>query len=105
MYDSITQHDFDRVSGTLDKDPIQVNTNQIKATNYDNDTNIGSAKDTKNDIVDDIEHDNDNETENDIQNDRNDKGPCYAQWSIETHENENACVKAYDNMIREIEDT
>ena len=73
-------------------------------TNYDNNTNTDSVKDNENDADDAIEYDNDTETENNTQKDRDDKGMSYAQWSTETHENDNAHVKAYDNMIREIED-
>ena len=45
MYDSMTKHNFDRVSGAVDSDLDKVDTNSIKLT-YDNDsnTNTGSTK-------------------------------------------------------------
>ena len=45
MYDSVTKHNFDRVSDAVDRDSDEVDTNNIKLT-YDNDsdTNIGSTK-------------------------------------------------------------
>ena len=49
MYDSMTKHNFDRVSGVVDRDLDKVNTNSIKLT-YDNDsnTNTGSTKHDQN---------------------------------------------------------
>ena len=67
-------------------------------TQDDNDTNTDSVK------ADDIDYDNDNENDNDIQTDTNDKRLSYAQWSTETHKNENAHVNAHDNIIRETEE-
>ena len=66
MYDSIIQHDFDRVSGAFDKDLNEVDTNNIKVTYDDNNTNTDSVKEDKN-IIDDIGNDNDNETQDDTQ--------------------------------------
>ena len=45
MYDSMTKHNFDRVSGAVDRDLDKVDTNSIKLT-YDNDsdTNTDSTK-------------------------------------------------------------
>ena len=49
MYDSMTKHNFDRISGAVDRDLDKVNTNSIKLT-YDNDsvTNTGSTKHDQN---------------------------------------------------------
>ena len=49
MYDSMTKHNFDRVSGAVYRDLDKVNTNSIKLT-YDNnsDTNTGSTKHDQN---------------------------------------------------------
>ena len=49
MYDSMTKHNFDRVSGAVDRDLDKVDTNSIKPT-YDNDsnTNTGSTKHDQN---------------------------------------------------------
>ena len=52
MYDSMTKHNFDRVSGAVDRvlgavdrDLDKVDTNSIKPTyDNDNDTNTGSTK-------------------------------------------------------------
>ena len=67
-----------------------------------------SATDIDNDIDNGIENDNneiENSTKNDIQSDRKEQGPLCAQWSTGTHETENACLKAYDKMTAEIENT
>ena len=49
MYDNMTKHNFDRVSGAVDNDFDKVDTNRIKLT-YDNDshTNTGSTKHDQN---------------------------------------------------------
>ena len=45
MYDSMTKHDFDRVSDAVDRDLDRVITNKIKLTcANDSDTNTGSTK-------------------------------------------------------------
>ena len=86
MYDSTTKHNFDRVSGAVDRDLDKVNTNSIKPT-YDNDsdTNTGSTKHDQNTngAPKDID------TQDNVQN--------------ATHDNKVTYVKWY-NMHRQIED-
>ena len=100
MYDSMTKHNFDRVSGAVDSDLDKGNTNSIKPT-YDNDsdTNIGSTK-----------HQNtkgaskDTDTKDNVQNDRHDNRLTHVKWSTETNEIDNQYLRDYDNMRRQIED-
>ena len=69
IYDSRTKHDFDRVSGAVDRDANQVGTNSIKLTyNKDNHTNTNSTKYDHNTKTED----QDIETQNDIQDGRHD---------------------------------
>ena len=74
MYDSMTKHNFDRVSGAVDRvsgavdsNSDKVNTNRIKLT-YDNDsdTNIGSTKHDQKGVP------KDTDTQDNVQNDRHD---------------------------------
>ena len=69
MHDSVTKHNFDRVSDAVDRDLDEVDTNNIKLT-YDNDsdTNTGSTKYNQN--MKGAHKDTD--TENNIQNNRYD---------------------------------
>ena len=98
MYDSITQHDFDRVSGAVDKDTNQVSTNNIKPT-Y-NDTNTDSAKDDQNIMT----KDKDIETQDNIQDIRHDHTDSYARWSTDANQIDNQYLRDYYNMCRQIED-
>ena len=102
MYDSANQNPFDRVSGTLDRDPVQPDYQSSKEADYDNVEN-DSANDIENGNEDDNDNDIENDTKNDMQHDRKEKGPQYAQWSTETHKNENAYMKPCDKIIGEIE--
>ena len=77
MYDSITKHNFDRVSDAADSNLDKVNTNSIKPT-YDNasDTNTGSTKYDQN--MKGAPKDN-------VQNDRYDNTVTQVKWSTETN--------------------
>ena len=45
MYDSMTKHNFDRISGAVDSDLDNVDTNSIKLTyDHDSNTNTSSTK-------------------------------------------------------------
>ena len=108
MYDSVTKHNFDRVSGAVDRvsdavdrDLDKVNTNTIKLT-YDNDsdTNTGSTKYEQNMKA---AH-KDTDTEDNVQNDRYDDTVTQSKWSTETNEIDNRFLRDYDNMCRQMED-
>ena len=93
MYDSMTKHNFDRVSGAVDgvsgavdSDLDKIDTNSIKPT-YDNarNTNTGSTKydqNTKSELKDTDIQDN-------VQNDRHDNTVTQVKCSTETNEIDN----------------
>ena len=101
MYDSMTKHNFDRVSGAVDSDLDKVDTNSIKPT-YDNDsnTNTGSTKHDQNTKG----APKDTDTQNKVQNNRHDNRVTHVKWSTETNEIDNQYLRDYDNMCRQIED-
>ena len=101
MYDSMTKHNFDRVSGAIYSDPDKVDTNSIKLT-YDNDsdTNTGSTKHDQNTKG----APKDTDTQDNVQNDRHENKVTHVKWSTETNEIDNQYLRDYDNMHRQIED-
>ena len=101
MYDSMTKHNFDRVSDAVDSDLDKVDTNSIKLT-YDNatDTNTGSTKYDQNTKG----APKDTDTKDNVQNDRHDNTVTQVKWSTETNEIDNRYLRDYDNMRRQMED-
>ena len=101
MYDSMTKHNFDRVSGAVDRDLDKVNTNSIKLT-YDNDsdTNTSSTKHDQNTKA----APKDIDTQDNVQNARHDNKVTYVKWSTETNQIDNQYSRDYHNMHRQIED-
>ena len=108
MYDSMTKHNFDRVSDAVDRvsdvvdgDLDKVDTNSIKMT-YDNDsnTNTGSTKYDQNTKG----APKDTDTKDNVQNDRYNNTVTQVKWSIETNEIDNRYLRDYDNMCRQMED-
>ena len=101
MYDSMTKHNFDRVSGAVDRDLDKVDTNSIKPT-YDNDsnTNTGSTKHDQNTKG----APKDTDTQDNVQNARHDNKVTHVKWSTETNQTDNQYLRHYDNMHRQIED-
>ena len=102
MYDSMTKHNFDRVSGAVDRDLDKVNTNSIKLT-YDNDSNTstGSTKYDQNTKA----APKDIDTQDNVQNARHNNKVTHVKWSTETNEIDNQYLRDYnDNMCRQIED-
>ena len=86
MYDGMTKHNFDRVSGAVDSDLDKVDTNSIKLI-YDNDsdTNTGSTKYDQNTQG----APKDTDTKDNVQNDRHDNRVTQVKWSRETNEIDN----------------
>ena len=93
MYDSMTRHNFDRVSDAVDgvsdavdSDLDKVDTNSIKLT-YDNasDINIISKKYDQNTK----REPKDTDTKDNVQNDRHDNTVTQIKWSTETNEIDN----------------
>ena len=108
MYDSMTKHNFDRVSDAVDRvsdavdsDLDKVNTNSIKLT-YENasNTNTGSTKYDQNTKG----APKDTDTNNNVQNDRYDNTVTWVKWSAETNQIDNQYLRDYDNMYRQMED-
>ena len=108
MYDSMTKHNFDRlsdavdrVSDAVDSDLDKINTNSIKST-YDNasDTNTGSTKHDQN--MNGAPKDTD--TKDNVQNDRHDNTVTQVKWSTETKEIDNRYLRDYNNMRRQMKD-
>ena len=108
MYDSMTKHNFDRVSGAVDRvsgavdrDLDKVDTNSIKPT-YDNDsnTNTGSTKHDQNTKG----APKDTDTQDNVQNARHDNKVTHVKWPTETNQIDNQYLRDYDNMRRQIED-
>ena len=101
MYDSITKHNFDRVSGAFDSKLDKVDTNSIKLT-YDNDSNIntGSTKHDQNTKG----TPKDTDTKDKVQNDRHDNRMTHVKRSTETNEIDNQYLRDYNNTCRQIED-
>ena len=93
MYDSMTKHNFDRVSDAVDRvsdavdsDLDKADTNSIKPT-YDNasDTNTGSTKYDQNTKG----APKDTDTKDKVQNDRYDNTVTQVKWSTETNKIDN----------------
>ena len=93
MYDSMTKHNFDRVSDAVDRvsDAVdsnldKANTNSIKPT-YDNasDTNTGSTKYDQNKKG----APKDTDTKDKVQNNRYNNTVTQVKWSTETNEIDN----------------
>ena len=101
IYDSMTKHNFDRVSGAVDRDLDKVNTNSIKLT-YDNDsdTNTGSTKHDQNTKA----APKDIDTQDNVQNGSHNSKVTYVKWSTETNQIDNQYLRDYHNMCRQIED-
>ena len=101
MSDSMTKHNFDRVSGAVDRDLDKVNTNSIKLTyDNDNDTNTGSTKHDQNTKA----APKDTDTQDNVQNARHDNKVTYVKWSTETNQIDSQYLRDYHNMRRQIED-
>ena len=108
MYDSMTKHNFDSISDTVDRvsdavdsDLDKVDTNSIKPT-YDNnsDTNTSSTKYDQN--MKGAPKDTD--TKDNVQNNRYDNTVTQIKWSTETNEIDNRYLRDYNNMCRQMED-
>ena len=93
MYDSMTKHNFDRVSDAVDRvsdavdsDLDKVNTNSIKMT-HDNasNTNTGSTKYDQNAKG----APKDTDTQDNVQNDSYDNTMTQVKWCTETNEIDN----------------
>ena len=103
MYDSMTKHKIDRVpgavnrvSGAVDSDLDEVDTNSIKPT-YDNDSDSntdstkydqntkGAAKDT--------------DTKDKVQNNRHDNRMIHVKWSTDTNEIDNQYLRDYKMVM------
>ena len=101
MYDSVTKHNFDRVSDAVDSNLDKVDTNNIEPT-YDNasDTKTGSTKYDQN--MKGAHKDSD--TKDNVQNDIYDDTVTQPKWSTDTNEIDNRFLRDCNNMCRQMED-
>ena len=101
IYDSMTKYNFNRVSGAVDSDLDNVDTNRIKPT-YDNDSdnNTGSTKHDQNTKS----APKDTDTQDNVHNDRHGNKVMQVKWSIETNKIDNQYLRDYDSICRQIED-
>ena len=104
MYDCMTKHNFDSITGAIDRvsdvvdsDIDKVDTSSIKLT-YDNnsDTNTSSTKYDQNTKG----APKDSDTKDNVQNDT----ATQTKWSTETNEIDNRYLRDYDNMCRQMGD-
>ena len=96
MYDSMTKHNFDRVSGAVNR------VSGVVDMTYDNDsdTNTGSTKHDQNTKG----APKDTDTKDNVQNDRHGNRLTHVKWSTETYDIDNQYLRNYDKMRRQIED-
>ena len=108
MYDSMTKHNFDSISDTVDRvsdavdsDLDKVNTNSVEPT-YDNNSDTNTSS-TKYDQKTKGAH-KDTDTKDNVQDDRYDNTVTQIKWSTETNEIDNRYLRDYNNMCRQMED-
>ena len=108
MYDSVTNQNFDRVSGDVDKvsgvvdndfDKIDTDNIQIPYDN-DNDTTTGNMKHERN-VTDEL---NDTDINDMVPHDRDDNTTTKVKWSIEINDIDNRFLRDYDNVHKSMED-
>ena len=100
MYDSVTNDNFDRVSGVVDKNYDKTDTgNEQMPYDYDNDTATGEMKQDTNmtNKLEDVGM-------KDMVPYKRDDNMTKAKWSIETSDVGNDFMREYDNMCKSMED-
>ena len=100
MYDSVTNDNFDRVSGVVDKNYDKTDTdNEQMPYDYDNDTATGEMKQDRNmtNKLEDVGM-------KDMVPYKRDDNMTKAKWSIETSDVGNDFMREYDNMCKSMED-
>ena len=111
MYDSVTNDNFDRVSGAVDNDYDKTDTDNEQMP-YDNDEQMPYDYDKDNDTATgEMKYDRNmtNElkdvgTKDMVPYKRDDNMMTKAKWSIETIDIDNDFMREYDNMCKSMED-
>ena len=101
MYDSVTNQNFDRVSGVVDNDSYKIDTDNIQML-YDNDTDTdtGEMKYEQN-MTNELK---DIDTNDMVPYERDDNMTTKVKWSIETNDIDNRFLRDYENMHKSMED-
>ena len=108
MYDSVINHNFDRVSDAVDRvsgavdndsDKIDIDNIQMPYDN-DNDTTTGYMKYERNMT----NESNDTDINDTVPYDRDDNRMTKVKWSIETNDIDNRFLRDYDNVCKLMED-
>ena len=101
MYDSVTNQNFDRVSGMVDNDFDKIDTDHIQMP-YDNDveTTTGNMQYERN-MTDELK---DTDINDMVPHERDDNMTTKVKWSIETNDINNRFLRDYDNVHRSMED-
>ena len=101
MHDSVTNRNFDRVSGVVDNDSDKIDTDNIQMSyDNDNDTATGQMKYEQN-MTNDLK---DTDINDMIPYKRDDDMMTRVKWSIETNDIDNGFLRDYDNMHKWMED-
>ena len=101
MYDSVTNQNFDRVSGAVDNDFDKIDTDHIQMP-YDNDddTTTGNMKYERN-MTDELK---DTDINDMVPHERDNNMMTKVKWSIETNDTDNRFLRDYDNAHKSMED-
>ena len=101
IYDSVTNQNFDRVSGAVDNNFDKIDTDNIQMP-YDNDNNkaTGQMKGEQN-MINELK---DVDTNDMVPYERNDNEMTKVKWSIETNDVDNDFLRNYENMCKLMED-
>ena len=110
MYDSVTNHNFDRVSDDIDRVSGAVDNNSDKTdtdniqmpydNDNDNDTATGEMKYERN-MTNELKDIGMNDT---VPYERDDNMTTKAKWSTETNDVDNRFLRDYENMCKSMED-
>ena len=103
MYDSVTNHNFDRVSGAVDNDSDKTDTDNIQMP-YDNDkyndTATGEMKYEQN-MKNELKEVGMNDV---VPYERDDNMMTKVKWSTEMNDIDDRFLRDYENMHKSIED-
>ena len=101
MYDSVTNQNFDRVSGAVDNDFDKIDTDNIQMPyDNDNDTATGKMKYEQN-MTNELK---DTDTNDTVPYEKDDDMMTKVKWSIETNDIDDRFLRDYDNMHKSMED-
>ena len=97
MYDSVTNENFDRVSGAVDNDFDKIDTDNIQMS-YDNDNDIATGKmKYERNMTTELK---DTDTNDMVPYERDDNMTTKVKWSIVTNDINNRFLRDYDNVYK-----